>query len=104
MVAGGDGARGGQVPLRQDAVLRSFLDARGRLLVMPTKLSQRLVVLDYLAQMFEPGERYPEAEVNRRLRQVNDDVAAVRRVLIEEGFLDREAGIYWRIGGSVADL
>jgi hypothetical protein len=82
-------------------VLRSFLDQDGRLRSIPAKHSKRLVVLDHLAQRFEPGERYPEVEVNRRLREAHPDVAALRRHLVEEGFLDREGGVYWRTGGSV---
>jgi hypothetical protein len=83
------------------AVLRSFFDADGRLLTVPAKRAKRLVVLDHLAQRFEPGERYSETEVNNRLRETHDDVAALRRYLVDEGFLSREAGVYWRSGGSV---
>jgi hypothetical protein len=94
------------VPLNEalrnrDAVLRRFLDVEGRLLSIPVRHAKRLVVLDHLAQAFEPGQRYPETEVNRRLRSAHDDVAALRRYLVEEGFLDRADGLYWRIGGSV---
>lgn len=85
----------------KDSVLRSFLDDDGRLRSIPAKHSKRLVILDHLAQLFEPGLRYSELEVNRRLRAVHDDVAALRRYLVEEGFLDRESGMYWRTGGSV---
>ena len=73
-------------------VLRAFLDADGRLRAMPARRAKRLLVLDHLAQLFEPGVRYPEVEVNRRLRAVHDDVAMVRRYLIDEGFLGRENG------------
>jgi hypothetical protein len=83
------------------AVLRAFLDGDGRLLCMPAKQSKRRVVLDHIAQLFEPGQHYPEIEVNARLRAVHDDVAALRRYLVEEGFLDREGGVYWRAGGTV---
>ena len=82
-------------------VLRSFLGADGRLRVMPARRAKRLAVLDHLAQVFEPGVRYPEVEVNRLLRAVHDDVAMVRRYLVDEGFLGRENGSYWRVGGSV---
>jgi len=85
----------------RESVLRTFLDAEGRLRSIPAKLAKRLVVLDHLAQLFEPGERFPEVEVNRRLRAVHEDVAALRRYLVEEGFLDRADGVYWRTGGSV---
>jgi hypothetical protein len=85
----------------REPVLRSFLDGDGRLRSIPAKHSKRLVILDHLAQRFEPGERYPEVEVNRRLREAHPDVAALRRHLVEEGFLDRQDGVYWRTGGSV---
>ena len=85
----------------RDAVLRAFLDDEGRLRTIPTKISKRLVILDLLAQEFEPGERYDETEVNSRLRAFHPDVAALRRYLVEERFLDREHGVYWRSGGSV---
>jgi hypothetical protein len=94
-----------RIPLHEalrsrEAVLRSFLDGDGRLRTIPAKLSKRLVVLDHLAQLFEPGQKYPEVEVNRKLREFHEDVAALRRYLVEEGFLDREGGVYWRVGGS----
>ncbi len=88
----------------RDAVLRAFLDSSGRLRQIPSKHSKRLVILDLLAGEFEPGHRYDEAEVNRRLRAYHDDVAALRRYLVDEGFLDRAAGVYWRSGGTVADV
>jgi hypothetical protein len=85
----------------RDAVLRAFLDEDGTLRSIPTKIRKRLVVLDLLAQEFEPGERYDETDVNNRLRAFHPDVAALRRYLVEEGFLDRQAGVYWRTGGTV---
>ncbi len=88
---------------RREQVLRTFFDAVGRLTSLPAKHAQRLVVLDRLAQLFEPGERYAETEVNARLRSAHDDVAALRRYLVDEGFLSREGGVYWRSGGTVDD-
>lgn len=87
----------------RDVVLRAFVGADGRLASIPSKVAKRLVVLDHLARGFEPGRRYPELEVNRILRAAHDDVAALRRYLVEEGFLSREAGVYWRTGGTVDD-
>jgi hypothetical protein len=85
----------------RDAVLRAFLAEDGSLREIPTRLRKRLVVLDHLAQEFAPGERYDEVEVNRRLRAYHPDVAALRRYLVEEGFLERREGQYWRAGGTV---
>lgn len=75
----------------------------GRLVHLPRKRSKRLVVLDHLAQEFEPGVHYPERDLNRRLRKFDDDVATLRRYLVDERFLDRAEGVYWRSGGSVDD-
>ena len=68
---------------------------------MPAKRSRRLVLLDYVAGQFDVGVRYPESEVNVRLRALHEDYAALRRCLVDEGFLSREHGEYWRTGGSV---
>ena len=81
-------------------VLRAFV-RDGRLSSIPTSRTKRLVVLDMLAQEFEPGERYSEAMVNLMLGKWYADTAALRRYLVDEGFLDRDAGQYWRMGGTV---
>lgn len=73
----------------------------GRLVNLPTKRSKRLVVLERLAQEFEPGQHYSERAVNAALRRFDEDVAALRRYLVDEGFLDRSSGEYWRSGGRV---
>jgi DNA-binding HxlR family transcriptional regulator len=80
-------------------VLARFMK-RGRLTSIPGQLSKRTIVLDYLAQNFEPGRRYREKEVNEILARYHEDAAALRRYLVDEGFMEREAGIYWRSGGS----
>ncbi len=73
----------------------------GRIVTMPAKRSRRLVLLDHVAQQFEVGVRYKEGDVNLKLRTLHDDYAALRRYLVDEGFLSREHGEYWRSGGTV---
>ena len=80
--------------------LRGFF-SRGRLTHVPLAHVKRMVVLDYLAQSFEPGVRYPEAEVNEILSKFHDDYAALRRYLVDADFLGRSENFYWRTGGSV---
>jgi len=86
---------------RREAVLRAFLDSDGRISQMPAKLGKRLVLLDHVAQAFEVGRRYPEGQVDTILRGFQDDYPALRRYLVEQGFLARDHGVYWRSGGSV---
>lgn len=85
----------------REAVLRAFVGADGRLASIPTKISKRLVVLDLVAQDFELGEIYPEPTVNEILKRRHPDHAALRRYLVEEGFLERRDGTYWRSGGTI---
>jgi hypothetical protein len=80
-------------------VLETFMKD-GRIEQIPRRKGQRLVILDLLAQEFEPGVHYPEREVNDILRRFHPDTAALRRYLVDEEFMEREAGEYWRAGGS----
>lgn len=73
----------------------------GRISHIPARQNKKLVLLDWLAQRFEPGRRYAEREVNDLLLQSYDDYAALRRLLVDFHFLDRAGGMYWRCGGSV---
>jgi hypothetical protein len=97
----------------------------GRISAIPAKRAARLLLLDRVAQAFEPGRRYPELAVNEILKALYDepcsfdgadpvkssskgkrtgfaDHAALRRYLVEEGLLSRTpGGIYWRSGGTV---
>ena len=80
-------------------VLRAFVRG-GRLLSIPASHGKRQVVLDLLAQEFEPGRRYPERQVNAMLARWHPDTAALRRYLVDDGFLERGGGEYWRAGGT----
>lgn len=76
-------------------VLNTFLQ-RGRLVSIPAQLKKRQVVLEKLAESFEQGREYPEREVNQILVEFHDDVASLRRGMIELGLMERSAGIYKR--------
>lgn len=82
-------------------VVTRFLTDDGRLISIPAKRAKRLLVLDHVVQCFELGKVYTEIEVNDRLRQFHPDVAAVRRYLVDDQFLTRREGRYWRSGGTV---
>ena len=82
--------------------LRPFI-RDGRIIVMPAKRSRRRLLLDQVAQAFEPGRNYPEAAVDEILRAVFDDHCALRRYLVDESFMCRDnQGLYWRAGGTVS--
>ncbi|MGH2467719.1 MAG: DUF2087 domain-containing protein [Candidatus Limnocylindrales bacterium] len=74
--------------------LRGFI-SQGRLLAIPVRRGRRRAVLGHIAsRAFEPDRAYPEGEVNMALAMWHPDVASLRRYLVDEGFMRREAGMY----------
>jgi hypothetical protein len=85
----------------EESVLRAFF-RDGRLTEIPAKESKRRIVLERMSRFeFEPGVRHDERTVNAIVGRFSLDHAALRRYLVDEGFLDRDHGTYWRSGGSV---
>jgi hypothetical protein len=92
----------GYTDTRVTTVLRTFL-RDGRLIGLPAQRRRRLIVLEHLAQAFEPGIDYPEREVNAvlidRAGDSGVDHVSLRRYLIDEDLLHRRDGVYRRSGG-----
>ena len=76
-------------------VLGTFFK-RGRLVQIPAQLKKFQIVMEHIVQEFEPGRQYTEQEVNKMLVEFNEDVASLRRGLIDVGLMERAKGIYWR--------
>jgi DNA-binding HxlR family transcriptional regulator len=84
-------------PAYDARVLRAFL-SNGRLDRIPAHEKKRRIVLRYLTETaFEDGRDYPEKEVNQLLALRHPDVAALRRYLVDGGYLERSRGIYRRL-------
>lgn len=77
------------------AVLTNFLDGE-RLKEVPAAPKKRRVILAWLAERFEPERRYPEREVNAIIQRHHPDSAWLRRELVDNRFMQREHGVYWR--------
>lgn len=83
-----------------ERVLRTYFDESGRLRSLPAQHKKRQVVLRRLAEAIEPDRVYSEPELNRVIRQFHDDVASIRRMLIEEKLVlrARDGHAYKRTG------
>ena len=103
-----DAARAAAPPRGQDEhadqppdiarVLRAHV-RDGRLVSIPSSHAKRLIVLDVIVQDFDVDTHYTEREVNAILLRWYPDTAALRRWLVDVGYLDRDHGDYWRCGG-----
>lgn len=71
----------------------------GKLKAIPTQRKKERIVLEEIARAFEYDRIYTEREVNIIIADFYDDFCTIRRDMIAEGLLDREAGGggYWRV-------
>lgn len=78
----------------------TFLDAKGRIVKLPSKRETRKEVLEYLATKFSPGRDYTEKEVNAIIDDWHTfgDYFLLRRELIESKLLCRtgNGSRYWK--------
>ncbi len=79
------------------STLHNFVSGDGVLTRIPATRKKRRVVLAWLAEQFEPGRSYGEAEVNRILRRHHEDCATLRRELVGYRMMSRDAGRYRRM-------
>jgi hypothetical protein len=76
-------------------VLDAFFSG-GVLLKMPAQKRKRGTVLEQFAHLFAAGRTYPEREADQMIAPVFADYCLVRRLLIDEGYLQRSHGEYLR--------
>ncbi len=91
------GPDGQELPAYDARVLRAFI-VGGRLASIPARDKKRGVVLRYLAErVFDEPRDYPEREVNERLATFHEDVATLRRALVDARLVVRSGGRYRRV-------
>ncbi len=83
-------ALGDSIPKKARAAGLDRFIRDGRLITYPKDREDRILVLDYLAGLFEHGQDYTEQAVNDKLKTVHEDFASLRRYLIDHGYLERE--------------
>ena len=78
----GSAAPAGEGDAYRQKVIGAFF-RHGRLLRLPAQLKKQQIVLEKIVQAFEPGREYSELEVNRILLDFHEDVASLRRGLVD---------------------
>ena len=83
----------------REKILRAFFPSMEplKLQAFPPKEKKKLVILEKLAGLFEPGKEYSEKEVSQALLAVYQDVETLRRSLVDYGFMGRtrDGSKYW---------
>ncbi len=80
----------------EQKVLNTFVED-GRITQLPARRKKQLVIMNWVVEHFDYDVRYPEAELNEKLKVLNPDFASLRRYLIDHKLMARENNIYWRI-------
>lgn len=77
-------------------VINAFF-AYGKLKSIPAQRKKERIVLEVIAEAFDFDRIYTEREVNIIIADYHDDFCTIRRDMIGEGLMGRDAGKYWRI-------
>ncbi|MFT4109548.1 DUF2087 domain-containing protein [Propionicimonas sp.] len=79
------------VATKRPAGVERFLAADGTIQAYPSRASDRAELLELVAgRAIAAGEAIGEPELNERLSGFTDDVATLRRFLVDAGFLHRD--------------
>lgn len=88
--------------------MTQLITADGIVTRWPKKTVDRHRVLSHLAQFFETGRIYREAEINEILRAHHsfEDWALLRREMYEADIFDRDhkTQTYWRLDPAIAPV
>lgn len=79
-----------------ERILRTWVK-NGRIVDIPAQEKKKQVILRWVADQIDPDRRWTEKEFSEWLSQFNEDYAFLRRYLVDNGYMAREKGIYWRV-------
>ena len=90
-----------EVQARRDAEYRQkvidIFFEYGKLKAIPAQQKKKRIILEVIAQTFEYDRIYSEREVNIIIADFHDDFCTIRRDMISEHLLERDAKGYWRV-------
>lgn len=85
-------------------VLKAYLKSDGTLKQIPMDPKKLKIILTFIVDVFPYDTTFTEKEVNTILRRFHLDTAALRRYLVDDGFMARESdgSKYWRVKKEAA--
>lgn len=79
----------------EEKVLRTWVK-NGRIVDIPSQEKKKQILIRWLAGQIDPDRRWTEREFSQWLAGFNEDFAFLRRYLVDNGYMARENGVYWR--------
>ena len=74
-------------------VITNFMH-RGKITQFPRQHKKRLILLEEVIKHFAEDKIYKEKEVDKIISEIFSDYCTLRRMLIDEGFMERKEGNY----------
>jgi DNA-binding HxlR family transcriptional regulator len=78
----------------EEKVLRTFFK-KERLIAIPVQHKKKIIILNEFVKKFQRGKQYDEKEVDAIIKTAYEDHCAIRRLLIDNGMMQREKQKYW---------
>ncbi len=85
----------------QQKIIKDFFDQQGNLRSIPSQRKKRKVILQKIAESFEPGRQYSEMEVNLILAGFHEDFCTLRREMVGYQLMRRKDGYYRRVNNEM---
>jgi hypothetical protein len=79
----------------EERILRTWVKD-GRIIDIPAQEKKKQLLIRWVARQIDPERRWTEREFSEWLSQFNEDYAFLRRYLVDNHYMARENGIYWR--------
>ncbi len=79
----------------EERILRTWVKD-GRIVDIPAQEKKKQILIRWVARQIDPARRWTEREFSEWLSQFNEDYAFLRRYLVDNHYMARENGIYWR--------
>jgi DNA-binding transcriptional ArsR family regulator len=80
--------------------LQTFVDDNEQIKSIPSQYKKKMVIARWMSDKFDQGTQYSEREVNDIIKHHHEDSAWFRRFMVDQGIMQRDKGVYWRVGGS----
>lgn len=75
----------------------------GKLVSIPAQRKKERIILEVIADSFDYDRVYSEREVNLIIADFHDDFCTIRRDMISERLMARDASGYWRVKPGTAE-
>ncbi|MBN2041395.1 MAG: metalloregulator ArsR/SmtB family transcription factor [Spirochaetes bacterium] len=84
-------------------VIKTFFKKK-RLIKLPVQRKKKLIVLNEFLRLFEMNRMYTETEIDEMINTLYDDHCTIRRMLVDEGVMNRNNQTYKLVKDKLKEI